>query len=73
MYAGGHCSMLCGVFHGTVGWSGCEGCVDSNEAYRAVSAVRRRHCSLACGLARNNAAVSRGGGMLWYDVGCAAA
>lgn len=62
MYAGGHASMLCGVFHGTVGWSDCEGCV---EAYRALKTVRRRQCSCGCGRVRSSAAEIRGGGIVW--------
>lgn len=64
MYAGGHCSILPGVFHGTAGWSDCEGCCDWNEAYLAARCVRRRHCNCDCGRVRSNAGESRGGGIV---------
>lgn len=63
-YAGGHASILCGVFHGTVGWSDCV------DAYRAIKAVWRRHCNCLCGGVRSKAAESRRDGIVWARYVC---
>lgn len=69
MYAGGQASTLCGVFQGTVGWSGCAGRVDSKEANRGAETALRRHCSRSCGRARSEVAERRGGGIMCAVLG----